>query len=103
MERCVIELFVRGVVLCLLTATALILSRRTAAAYRHLMCVLALFGLLVLPLVQRLLPALRLLPPQSAATPERATVPPQEAGRLSGLNTKSEMPSSPVACCSVLW
>jgi beta-lactamase regulating signal transducer with metallopeptidase domain len=93
MERYVIELFFRGVVLCLLTALALILFRRTAAAYRHMVCVLALLVLLILPFAQRLLPPLRLLPPQSAATPQRAIVPPQEAGRLSGQNSKSEMPS----------
>ena len=57
-----IELIVRGLVLCLLTAIMLILFRRTAAAYRHILCVLALCGLLILPLAQQFLPPLRLLP-----------------------------------------
>ena len=95
MERFLIELFTRGLVLCLLTGLTLVLFRRAAAAYRHLICVLALFGLLVLPSAQRLLPPLPLLPPQSAATPQQATVPPQEAGLLSGMPSKSGMLSSP--------
>jgi len=92
MERFLIELFLRGIVLCLLTALALVLFRRTAAAYRHLICVLALGGLLALPLAQRLLPPLRLLPPQPATTSERAATLPAEAGRLAGLNRRSERP-----------
>jgi hypothetical protein len=94
MQNFGVELFVRGLVLCLLTALALILFRRTAAAHRHLVCVVALLGLLALPWAQRLLPPLRLLPSRRAATPQRATVAPQEAGRLSGLNSKSERPAS---------
>jgi WD40 repeat protein/beta-lactamase regulating signal transducer with metallopeptidase domain len=94
MESFFIELFLRGFALCLLTALALLLLHRTAAAHRHLVCVLALLVLPMLPLVQRLMPSLRLLPPQQAATPERATVPPLEAGRLAGLHRKSESPAS---------
>jgi beta-lactamase regulating signal transducer with metallopeptidase domain len=69
-----IELIVRGVVLCLLTVITLLWLRRTAAAYRHLFCVLALFGLLVLPLAQRLIPPLVVRTPPHAAPPERGAV-----------------------------
>ncbi|WP_395139089.1 M56 family metallopeptidase, partial [Armatimonas sp.] len=55
------ELLVRGTALCLLIALALLLLRRAAATYRHLLCTLALCGLLTLPLVQELLPPLPLL------------------------------------------
>lgn len=96
MVSVVAELFVRGVVLCLLTSLALVLFRRTAAAYRHLMCVLALFGLLILPFAQRLLPPLPLLPPPNSATPEQMPVPQQKTGRLPSLKSKSEIRSSPV-------
>ncbi|WP_309715607.1 M56 family metallopeptidase [Armatimonas sp.] len=55
------ELLVRGTALCLLIALALLLMRRVAATYRHLLCTLALCGLLTLPLIQELLPPLPLL------------------------------------------
>jgi len=55
------ELLVRGTLLCLLAALALLLMRRAAAAYRHLICTLALCGLLALPLLQTLLPPLPVL------------------------------------------
>ncbi len=102
MQRFLIELFVRGVVLCLLTAIALGLLRRSAAAYRHLMCVLALLVLPMLPLMQRLMPTLPLLPARSGATFEGATIPPGEADQLLGLNRKSaasalrDMPQKPI-------
>src|SRR5580700_6369935 len=95
MESLLIEIFLRGLVLCLLSALALILLRRTAAAYRHLICVFALAGLLILPLARRLMPPLRLLPPQSAAIPERVPISRQEAGSLPGIATNSEMTTSP--------
>ncbi|MBB6049428.1 M56 family metallopeptidase [Armatimonas rosea] len=56
-----VELLVRGTLLCLLVALTLLLLRRAAATYRHLLCTLALCGLLTLPLVQELLPPLPLL------------------------------------------
>jgi len=87
------DLFLRGVALCLLTALTLVLLRRAAAAYRHLMCVLALCGLLALPSAQRLLPPLLLLTPPPAPTPERLTVPTEEVSRLSTANSKSDQPS----------
>jgi beta-lactamase regulating signal transducer with metallopeptidase domain len=90
-----IELFLRGFVLCLLTALALGLLHRTAAAHRHLVCVLALVALPLLPWVQRLMPTLRLLPAQRGATPTRATLPPLQAGRLADLRGKSESPAVP--------
>ncbi len=89
-----IELFLRGFVLCLLTALAFGLLHRTAAAHRHLVCVLALAVLPLLPWVQRLTPTLRLLPAQRVATPPRATLPPQ-AGRLADVRGKSESPAAP--------
>ena len=55
------ELLVRGTLLCLLIALVLLLLRRAAATYRHLLCTLALGGLLTLPLVQELLPPLPVL------------------------------------------
>ena len=77
MEGFWIELFLRGLALWLLAAAALALLRRAAAAYRHLICVAALCGLLALPLARRLMPPLRLLPdprPAAAPTPEPAAV-----------------------------
>ncbi len=67
MEQFMVELFVRGIVLCLLVRGALLLLRRSAAAYRHLLCVIALGGLVALPFAQRLMPALKILPPPSTA------------------------------------
>jgi beta-lactamase regulating signal transducer with metallopeptidase domain len=87
MERFVIELFVRGGVLCLLAAMTLFLLRHAAAAYRHQICVLALCALLILPLAQRLMPPLRL-------QTERVNVSTEEASRLSGRKAKSEMSPS---------
>ncbi len=75
MERFMVELFVRGAALCLLIALALLLLGRAAAGYRHLLCVVALCGLLALPLAQRILPPLLLPTPQPMAIPARATVP----------------------------
>lgn len=65
----VLELLVRGVVLWALVALALVLLRRVAAAYRHLVCVLALVSFLILPLAQRVLPPLGLLPARMVAIP----------------------------------
>ena len=90
------ELFVRGIILCLLTLLVLVLLRHTAAAYRHQICVLALFGLLVLPFAQRLLPPLPLLPPPGAATPLQATLPPQEADRHSDIKPYLTVKPTPV-------
>ena len=94
MVNSTIELFLRGLVLCGLTGVALLLLRRAAAAYRHLVCVLALFGLLILPLAQRLLPPLRMLPSDRATASERATVSSAEAGRLPDVNRMLKTPSS---------
>ena len=63
MFNSVIELILRGLVLCLITALMLVVLRQSAAAHRHMMCVSALAGMLSLPLAQRLMPPLRLLPP----------------------------------------
>lgn len=95
MEHFIIELLVRGVVLCLLTATALLFLRRAAAAYRHLICVLALGGLLILPLAQRLLPPLQVLKPHSAPIPARITIPTEESGQFPATHSKAALPSSP--------
>ena len=92
-ELFVVELLARGMILCLLMAFALHLFRRSAAAYRHLMCVLALFGFCMLPFAQRLLPPLPLLPPQSAAIPEPAKAPPPKAPRPSVLPSTPEVPA----------
>ncbi len=92
-EIFVVELLARGAVLCLLMALILGLFRRSAAAYRHLMCVLALFGLFVLPFAQRLLPPIPLLPSQIATIPEQATVPQPEMPHPSSLPSKPELPS----------
>jgi beta-lactamase regulating signal transducer with metallopeptidase domain len=94
MEHFIVELLVRGVVLCLLTAMALLLLRRAAAAYRHLICVLALGGLLSLPLAQRLLPPLHVLKPHSAPAPARLTIPTEESGRFAATHSKAALPSS---------
>lgn len=94
MQNFWVELIVRGVVLCLLTAITLVLSRRTAAAYRHLICLLGLCGLLTLPLAQRLVPPLPLLTPQSASTPQQVSVSTDETSRLTGGNSISELPPS---------
>ena len=74
------ELLVRGTALCLLIALALLLLRRAAATYRHLLCTLALCGLLTLPLIQELLPPLPLLKatkPVAIAAPVAPTVLPE--------------------------
>jgi beta-lactamase regulating signal transducer with metallopeptidase domain len=96
MEHFLVELFLRGTLLCLLTAAVLLLLRRAAAAaYRHLLCVLALCGLLALPLAQRLLPPLPVLQPQSPVTPNRGTLPTEAADRPAGGRSILEMPSLP--------
>jgi beta-lactamase regulating signal transducer with metallopeptidase domain len=99
MERFLVELFVRGVALCLLTAATLALLRRTAAVYRHLLCVVALVGLLILPLAQRLLPPLPLLPPPSGSALQRPLVPEPAANRPFPRNTAAsptaQSPSKP--------
>lgn len=60
------ELLLRGSLLCLLTALVLVTLHRVAAAYRHLLCTLALCGLLLLPLLHQTLPPLPLLPASTA-------------------------------------
>ncbi|MCW3094888.1 MAG: TonB family protein [Chthonomonadaceae bacterium] len=97
MEHFMVELFVRGVVLCLLAAMALVLLRGSAAVYRHLICVLALCGLLVLPLVQRLLPPLPLLAPEPAANSERLPIPTTEPPRLAAVESTAEITPIPEA------
>jgi beta-lactamase regulating signal transducer with metallopeptidase domain len=97
MEHFMVELFVRGIVLCLLAATALLLLRRTAAAYRHLICVLALCGLLALPLARRFMPPLPLLAPRSAANSERLPNPTTEPPRLSAGESTAEITPIPEA------
>ncbi|MCW3054021.1 MAG: hypothetical protein JWN14_3191 [Chthonomonadales bacterium] len=93
MVSSVMELFVRGAVLCLLAALALLLLRRTAAAYRHLLCVLALGGLLALPLAPRLMPPLLLLPtPPSPATAKRGIISKEETGGMIEKASKSADP-----------
>ncbi|MCW3096811.1 MAG: TonB family protein [Chthonomonadaceae bacterium] len=94
MEHFMVDLLVRGGVLCLLTAMALLLLRRAAAAYRHLICVLALGGLLSLPLAQRLLPPLQVLKPHSAPTPARITLPIEEPDRFPATHSNAALPSS---------
>ena len=94
MESFLTELFLRGFLLCLLTASSLLLLRRSAAAHRHLVCVSALLILPLLPGMQRLMPALRLLPAQSVPTPQRAMVPFQQGDRLLGLPRKTGLPVS---------
>ena len=89
-----IELFVRGVILCLLISMALIVCRRTAAAYRHLLCVLGLCGLLILPFTQRIMPPLLLLTPQPAASPKPVTARMEEPIRLSDNQPKSDSQTS---------
>jgi len=90
MERFLIELCVRGLVLCLLAAATLLLLRRAAAAYRHLICVLALCGLLTLPLAQRLMPPLPLLSPAPAVLQQRTNATEDAAQRLAPAATPSE-------------
>jgi len=76
MEHYVIALVLRGLLLCLLVGLTLRLLHKRAAAYRHLVCVLALLLLPVLPLAPRLLPALPLLPSSSVVSAERGMRPP---------------------------
>jgi hypothetical protein len=93
MEGFWIELFLRGLALWLLAAAALALLRRAAAAYRHLICVAALWAL---PLARRLMPPLRLLPdprPAAAPTPEPAAVRTGETIRLPVKNPNSAAPA----------
>jgi beta-lactamase regulating signal transducer with metallopeptidase domain len=90
-----LELFIRGAVLWLLAVVALIVLRRTAAAYRHMLCVAALAGTLVLPMAQSLLPPLRLLPPArvaAAGSPAPARQAP--GGANSGAETDSAAPQA---------
>ena len=72
------ELFLRGTLLCLLVALAQLLLRRCAATYRHIICTIALCGLLTLPLVQELLPPLPLLAPLSVQVVVPEPVPPSQ-------------------------
>ena len=81
------ELCVRGTLLCLLIALALLLLRRAAATYRHLLCTLALCGLLTLPLVQELLPPLPLL---KADKPADTLLPPAPPPENSGRSSQEE-------------
>lgn len=90
MERFGIELVLRGIILCLLTALTLVFLRRAAAAYRHLVCVLALCLLPVLPWAPQLLPPLRLLP---ANTTGRAWIPFLDAGRPPIIAPVAETPA----------
>lgn len=83
----VIELFLRGLVLCLLTSLALRLLHKSAAAHRHLVCVSALLLLPLMPWMPRLIPTLRLLPPQKAV--------PMGGPPHTSLPSKSELPDSP--------
>jgi len=72
----------------------LVLLRPAAAAYRHLICVLALGGLLILPLAQRLMPPLRLLPaPLSAPTSKRIILPTEATTSRIGKASKSVLPA----------
>lgn len=95
MERFVIELCVRGLVLCLLAAATLLLLRRAAAAYRHLICILALCGLLILPLARRLMPPLPLLSPAPPVPLHRSIAMEEAAQRRSPANMPSKPDPSP--------
>ncbi len=55
------ELIARGALLCVITAFTLLMLRRVAAAYRHLICVVGLAAILLLPVAQRAIPPLALL------------------------------------------
>ncbi len=61
-----LELIVRGAVLCSLVALSLACLSKSAAAYRHLVCVLALLVFPLLPF--RFAPTLHILPARSSAT-----------------------------------
>lgn len=95
MEHYAIALVLRGLLLCLLTGLTLHLLHKRAAAYQHLVCVLALLLLPVLPLAPQFLPALPLLPSSSAVSAERGIRPPQQPDRLSGLLPTTALPASP--------
>jgi len=106
MERFAMELIMRGGVLCLLTAVTLLLFRRVAAAYRHLLCVLALGALLTLPLAQRLMPPLLLL---TSSPPQHVVVSAEEKGGRTGevvksatLDPSDSIPISPQAASIVV-
>lgn len=67
-----VEYTLRSAAVCLITALALCFLRKSAAVYRHLVCVLSLVILLTLPLLHALLPPIPL--PQGFAS-EQYSVP----------------------------
>lgn len=91
-----VELFLRGAALSLLAALVLVVLRRAAAAYRHLVCAVALVGLLALPLAGRYLPPLTVrTAPESPLPP--TTVAPPFAGPASAVEEGWEMAAKPGA------
>ena len=66
---------VKGAVLLLLAAVATFLLRRDSAATRHLVWLLAILGLLVVPLLSAFLPQWRILPDWAEVFPEPVLAP----------------------------
>jgi beta-lactamase regulating signal transducer with metallopeptidase domain/protocatechuate 3,4-dioxygenase beta subunit len=72
-----LDVLLKGTVLLAAALFIVLAARRASAATRHLVCGLALYGLLVLPVLSLLLPAWRvdLLPPIASATADAGDTP----------------------------